>query len=583
VTTNSPYAIRAEQLTKVYRLYRKPGFRFLDILSLCPRGERYYTEHAALDHVDFQIARGEKVAIIGRNGAGKSTLLRMISGLLRPSSGLIDVQGTIKALLDIGSGFYPDFSGRENVLSALAYQGIAGRAAHEKLDEILEFAELEEYIDQPMRTYSTGMMMRLMFATATCVEPDILVADEVLGVGDAYFAHKSFERVKRLVRARGTTFLLVTHNIYSALEVCERFVWLDHGRIMLDGPGTPVIAAYEQSIKEQEEQRQHRAKVRAAAAALGTPRLEGITVRFAARDAYRPDGPLYVAKLAAVWPDGRRIMCVLAPNAVAAVFRALPAESVNASTYLGRECLVLREYGDIFHKLDCWLSLSKGEDLPASLEVEYAFDGPGTLTMGASSDGDTFVDIAALGTTRTTGWHKVTADIPQLLAGERTRKSKPRSFGRYGTADVTLEDLRLFDDAGECSLLLRHGGSMRIEFDYLVRNPSGVTEIVAAVGMHRDGYLPIAFFVSTPFTPGTGRGTVTLAVDNLRLTNGEYSLAVGLIRPEILRTGAFFSMSPDVFDHHPRVVSFRVIGDEQPQAGWTYVQEGKWTVHPERC
>lgn len=583
MTTSSPWAIRAEQLSKVYRLYRKPVFRFLDLLSLCPRGERYYAEHAAVDNVDFQIARGEKVAIIGRNGAGKSTLLRMISGLLRPTSGLIEVHGTIKALLDIGSGFYPDFTGRENALSALAYQGIVGRAASEKLEEIVEFAELEEYIDQPMRTYSTGMMMRLMFSTATCVEPDILIADEVLGVGDAYFGHKSFERVKRLVQSRGTTFLLVTHNIYSALEVCERFIWLDQGRIMLDGPGTSVLSAYEQSIKEQEERRQHRAKVRAAATSVAARSPDGLTVRFRARDAYRPDGPFYLARLSGVWPNGSRVECVLDPSAAGAVFLALPAGGVDRVKHLERECLVLREYGDIFHKVDCWLSLPGGQSLPTALEVEYAFRGMEALTVSGSTDGSTFVDITTLEPTPVGEWRQMIAVVPPLRDGGSDIRSKARVFGRYGTADVTIEDLRLLDDGGEPSLLLRHGRSMRIELDYLVRNPSGVGEIIAAAGMHRDGYLPVVSFVSPPFAPGTGHGTVTLVIDSLRLTNGEYVLAAGLMRLQMLRSGTFFTMSPDVFDHHPRAVSFGVVGDEQLSGGWVYVEDAKWMVQPGRC
>lgn len=579
MTTSSPCAIRAERLTKVYRLYRKPVFRLLDVLSLCPKGERYYTEHAAVDHVDFSIAPGEKVAIIGRNGAGKSTLLRMISGLLRPTTGLIEVQGTIKALLDIGSGFYPDFTGRENALSALAYQGIVGRAAREKLEEIVEFSELEEYIDQPMRTYSTGMMMRLMFSTATCVEPDILVADEVLGVGDAYFAHKSFERVKRLVQAHGTTFLLVTHSVYSALEVCERFVWLDQGRIVLDGNGTAVVGAYEQSIKEQEERRQHRAKVRAAAASLALGR-DALTVRFGARDAYRPDGPFYLSALAGVWPDGRRMTCALDPTEERALFRVLPAGCVETARHLGRECVVLHEYGDIFHKLDCWLSLSGERDLPVALDVEYAFPGTEPLGVSAAVDDGMFVDVASLEPTPTGEWRRVTAPMPRLREVGAESMAKRKTFGRYGTADVTIEHLRVLDGAGEPALLFRHGRSMRIELDYLVRNPTEVGEIIAAAGMHRDGYLPVVSFVSLPFTPGIGRGTVTLVIDNLRLTNGEYVLAIGLMRPRILRSGTFFTMSPDVFDHLPRAVSFGVVGDEHQSGGWVYVEDAKWMIQP---
>jgi ABC-type polysaccharide/polyol phosphate transport system ATPase subunit len=564
----------------VYRLYRRPSFRFLDILGFCPKGERYYTEHAAVDRVEFRIAPGEKVAIIGRNGAGKSTLLRMISGLMRPTSGVIRVQGTIKALLDIGSGFYPDFTGRENALSALAYQGVVGRPALEKLEEIVEFAELEEYIDQPVRTYSSGMMMRLMFSAATCVEPDILIADEVLGVGDAYFAHKSFERVKRLVQARGTTFLLVTHSFYSALDVCERFVWLDQGRIMLDGNGTDVVSAYEQSIKEQEEQRQHRAKVRTAALSVPGRSPDGLTVRFSAREAYRLDGPLYLAKLACVWRDGRSVTGRLDPALEGAAFRALPAECVGVRTHRGRQCLVLREHGDIFHKLDCWLSLFGERELPVTLELEYAFEGRESLGVSAAIEGNVFVDVASLKPTAPGEWGQVSVAIPPLRGVDAGSLAKRRIFGRYGTADVTIEDLRVLDGRGEPSLIFRHGRGLRIELDYLVRDPSAVGETIAAVAMHRDGYLPVVSFVSPPFAPGAGPGTVSLVIDNLRLMNGEYVLAVALMKPGILRTGAFFTMSPDVFDHHPRAVSIRVVDDHQLSGGWVYVEDAKWTVRP---
>lgn len=577
MTTSNVWAIRAEKLSKVYRLHHRQLFKFLDILGLCPSGRRYYAELAAVDRVDLQIARGEKVAIIGRNGAGKSTLLRLISGILQPTAGVIEVHGIVKALLDIGSGFHPDFTGRDNVVAALAYQGIVGAAAAEKMEEIIEFAELEEYIDQPTKTYSTGMMMRLMFATATCVEPDILIADEVLGVGDAYFAHKSFERVKRLARSRGTTFLLVTHNFYSALGVCERFVWIERGRVMLDGPGMAIVDAYEQSIKEQEERREHRAKVRAAAAALNVRSPVGLTIRFRSRNGGLRDGSFYLRRLSAEGSDGRQALCELDSRVEGATFRVLPAGGVASTRHWGRSCVVLREYGDIFHKLDCWLSLSGRSEPPTSLELDYALDGTGTLVVSASADGENFAEIGALEPSPPGDWRTVRIGIPPT-SELGIRPSKPKASGRYGTGDVTIEGVRVLDEQGEVAVVVRHGHAMRIEVDYLVRNRALSGEIVVAAGLHRDGYLPVASFVSPPFAPGTTEGTVTLSVDNVHMTNGEYMVAVGLVRPEVWRSGIFFSMSPDVLDHRPRVASFKVVDDRQIATGWVYVQEGKWTV-----
>src|SRR5262249_15353122 len=184
--------VRFQSVSKVYRLYQKPAYRFLDLFGLCPSGERYYREHEALADVGLEIGRGERLAIIGRNGAGKSTMLKIITGLVQPTAGTVDVNGRISNLLQLGSGFHPDFTGRQNVFAGLAHEGIIGVEAARLFDQIVAFAEIEEYIDQPMKTYSTGMCSRLMFSSSVVMSPEILVVDEILGVGDAYFSHKSF-------------------------------------------------------------------------------------------------------------------------------------------------------------------------------------------------------------------------------------------------------------------------------------------------------------------------------------------------------------------------------------------------------
>jgi lipopolysaccharide transport system ATP-binding protein len=205
--------IQAKNLKKIYRLYAGPGYRFLDMFGMLGKRPNAYTEHAALDGVDLDIRRGEKVAIIGRNGAGKSTLLKLITRVIEPTSGRLDVKGHAHALLQIGTGFHPDFTGRQNVYAYLAQLGVAGAEADQKYEEIVDFAELEEYIDQPVKTYSTGMGVRLMFSAATAIAPELLVLDEILGVGDAYFAAKSYQRMRDLCDRDGTTLLFVTHDV----------------------------------------------------------------------------------------------------------------------------------------------------------------------------------------------------------------------------------------------------------------------------------------------------------------------------------------------------------------------------------
>ena len=205
--------VRARDLRKVYRLYRGPTYRFLDMFGLLGNRPGVYTEHAALDGVSLDIRRGEKVGFIGRNGAGKSTLLKLITRVIEPTSGTLDVQGHVHALLQIGTGFHPDFTGRDNVFAYLAELGVTGAEARAKFAAIVEFAELEEYINQPVKTYSAGMSVRLMFSTATAITPELLVLDEVLGVGDAYFAQKSYERIRELTDGAGSTLLLVTHDV----------------------------------------------------------------------------------------------------------------------------------------------------------------------------------------------------------------------------------------------------------------------------------------------------------------------------------------------------------------------------------
>jgi ABC-type polysaccharide/polyol phosphate transport system ATPase subunit len=204
------------------------------------RKERFY----ALRDVSLRVEPGEGVALVGTNGAGKSTLLSVIAGLAEPDAGWVKVSGRVGALLQLGAGFHPDLTGLENIWLNASLLGLSRRRTGEVLDSVVDFAGIEDFIAEPLRTYSSGMVMRLAFAVAVHMDPDIFVIDEVLAVGDHAFQAKCQDKILEFKRA-GKTLIAVTHAVEGAAEICERAIWLDHGSVMNDGPFTDVVAAYE--------------------------------------------------------------------------------------------------------------------------------------------------------------------------------------------------------------------------------------------------------------------------------------------------------------------------------------------------
>jgi lipopolysaccharide transport system ATP-binding protein len=199
---------------------------------------------SALKRVSFHVERGESVAVIGSNGAGKSTLLSLAAGLVPPDQGAVRIGGRVAPLLELGSGFHPDLTGRENVALNASLLGISRSRAGQIFEDVIDFAELSDFIDEPLRTYSTGMMMRLAFAVAVNIDPEILLIDEVLAVGDRAFQKKCFEKIVAF-RRQGKTIMCVSHAAGMVEELCSRAIWLDRGEVVLDGPLTEVMYAYE--------------------------------------------------------------------------------------------------------------------------------------------------------------------------------------------------------------------------------------------------------------------------------------------------------------------------------------------------
>jgi lipopolysaccharide transport system ATP-binding protein len=251
ITLAEAPVIALQDVGKTYKRFAKPSDRFWQAVwprALSSGADSKSNEFVALAPLTLQVQRGEALGLIGRNGAGKSTLLQMVCGTLNPSSGSLVVKGKIGALLELGAGFNPEFTGRENVYLAAAVMGFSGAETDALYQSIVDFSGIREFIDQPVKTYSSGMYVRLAFSIATSANPDILVIDEALSVGDGAFAKKSFERIMQL-KAQGTTVLFCSHSMYQVESFCDRAVWLDHGQVKMQGAASDVVAAYTDSLR----------------------------------------------------------------------------------------------------------------------------------------------------------------------------------------------------------------------------------------------------------------------------------------------------------------------------------------------
>lgn len=238
--------IEVSNVTMRFRMNNDKILSLKEFVTTALRGKLNYQDFTALENVSFTVDKGETLGLIGRNGAGKSTMLKVISGILKPTEGSVVTCGNVVPMLELGSGFDMDLTGRENIFLNGAILGYSEEFLNEKCQEIIEFSELGDFINIPIRNYSSGMLARLAFSVATVVHPDILIVDEILSVGDAQFQEKSRARMMELMGG-GTTVLFVSHSLEQIREMCSKVVWLDHGKVMMSGPTDQVCDAYEQS------------------------------------------------------------------------------------------------------------------------------------------------------------------------------------------------------------------------------------------------------------------------------------------------------------------------------------------------
>ena len=235
-------AISVENVEKSFKVYKDKGFTLKERI-LFFKSRNAYVKNNILKGISFDIEKGDILGIVGKNGSGKSTLLKLITKIIYPDSGNIKINGKVSSLIELGAGFHPDMSGRENIYINASVYGLTKKEIDSKLDTIIKFSELEEFIDSPIRTYSSGMYMRLAFSVAINVEADILLIDEILSVGDANFQAKCFRKMQELKKS-GVTIIIVSHDLNTMKELCNKVIWIESGKIKESGDADTVISKY---------------------------------------------------------------------------------------------------------------------------------------------------------------------------------------------------------------------------------------------------------------------------------------------------------------------------------------------------
>ena len=272
-------AISVQDVTKIYRLYDKPIDRLLEAMSITKK--TYHKKFFALDKISFEIEKGTTVGIIGTNGSGKSTILKIITGVLNPSSGNVEVEGNISALLELGAGFNMDYTGIENIYMNGTMMGFGREEMEKKLPEILEFADIGDFVHQPVKTYSSGMFVRLAFALAINVEPEILIVDEALSVGDVFFQAKCYKKMDE-IRQKGTTILMVTHDMGSVIKYCDKVILLNKGSFVAEGKAGEIVDLYKKILANrfeiEEEAKDDKLPAEAKAADTGKLMKESLSI-----------------------------------------------------------------------------------------------------------------------------------------------------------------------------------------------------------------------------------------------------------------------------------------------------------------
>lgn len=588
----SDIIVRAQNLTKSYTLYPSPWERLREIVGIPARRNANYPTHIAVNGIDLVISAGERVGFIGRNGAGKSTLLKLITGVIAPTSGSLEITGETHALLQMGAGFHEDLTGRENAKNYLANLGVSEKESNNHIRDIIDFAELEEYIDQPLKTYSTGMQMRLIFAASTAIAPKLFVVDEVLGVGDAYFQQKSFNRIQELCEKNNTTLLLVSHDIYTAAKICNRMIWIDRGRIKFDGEPKAALNLYEASIKEQEEQRLRKKAVMLSTERAQSKDMNDETILIELRPQKEQlTGPIEINKAVVVNLD-HEVLAELNE------FEKTPKDAIDKLNEIKAEIetiddgscweyqtdskgnnraeVKLADYGSIYHKGLIKVSIPRpATDIRIIMNVTSLTPQSIVALIYDQDLRPYLVHELTLQPHQSTEF-----EIPVSIEGLTEYIPGLAKNVRHGNGGIRVLDVDILDSTKKSTRFLKLGDSVCFQLRYIRRADSIDTNVEAVLTFNRDGIQDVmrVFCPDLKLSDQGGQGLIEMRLDRLPLAPGTYVIS-GLIAKKgyyASNSGQPFSLNPQVFDVISRAVEFNVSSDQEVFKGTGVAIEGNW-------
>ncbi|MCC7381509.1 MAG: ABC transporter ATP-binding protein [Deltaproteobacteria bacterium] len=589
-------AVRLVGVSKMYKVFSTRRGRLVDALGLSPWLGRFRPKHRqfwSLRDIELVLSRGSRLGIIGRNGAGKSTLLKLVTGAIAPSEGEIEVNGRVQAMFEAGTGFHPEFTGLENIRASLTYQGLDEVAIDAAVADIAEFAELGQFLTQPIKTYSSGMLARLAFGTATAVHPDLLIVDEVLGAGDAYFLSKSAERMRRMVDTSGAAVLLVSHATEQILQYCDECIWIERGRIMRRGRALEVVNAYQSFIHDLDDRRL-RAKNRQRLAARDV--VGGAVTQDAFRAQLEWRGALgshcAISELRLI-KDGVTLEQLLVGDVQDSSNDHLASVVLGGSNW-GEPS---REDGVFFRSLSAAASeggigraifrlMGEVEEGDYALAVRYRSEGRGVLVAKVALNDDSLVAHAEA-PEWSSEWADWTQPIghlgaegavgsPELGLGATPDAGSKEMFRWASEGSMTITRIRITGSDGSTRAVFRAGEALHLSFDVRA-NRDGDFNLVAGASLYRVDGIFISNLISAPIPMRVERGQsrrMTVELSPLSLSDGDYVFSLSIFEGEV--------RSDTRYDLVARCIEFKVTANERDCAGTIFRHPANWRVEAPR-